>query len=81
MSCCTYSPRVLREERWVCSECGSIAEEGDNISPLKLDDTDLDLFGWVESFKHPAVKCECGAEKTVNPTLHAFWCKKYNKKG
>ena len=39
----------------------------------------LDFFG--ESIIKSDVKCECGAESTLNPDCHAFYCPKYKKGG
>lgn len=51
-SCCVNSPRILKDKKWVCSECDSII----------LDDEQLSLFGYFGKPIEEVVKCDCGAE-------------------
>lgn len=40
---------------------------------------DLNLYDGWEDWPCPVIKCECGAESTPNPNMHADWCPKAGK--
>lgn len=51
--CCGPSPRVWRDNKWKCSECGSNVP--DHAIPEQID-----FFGYTPPYTPR--KCDCGAE-------------------
>lgn len=72
--CCGGHGHIYAGIVWSCAECGKIDLSMNKAFGVSTPFNPEDLqIGFTP-------KCECGAEKTSNPNLHARWCPKYGSK-
>ena len=65
---CLKSPRVLRDNKWCCSECDAVLDSYEYYEQLQFE---------FSPYKIPTIKkCDCGSDKTFgeNSYTHSYWC-------
>lgn len=72
--CCGIAPRILKDNKWTCSECDGIIES----NYIELDFSDV--FNGYDYGPKPK-ECECGADTTygTGSNTHATYCPLYKK--